>query len=76
MSLDRLLMRSIYSIFLLCMESNTLEKLTNNFVALRFFAQTHSRPIVKIWDLDRFFPKAVLVLSKYFLKQLISNNSV
>ena len=36
-------MSSIYSIFPLCMESNALEKLTNNIVASRFFSRMHSR---------------------------------
>ena len=34
--------KSIYSIFPLCMESNVLEKFTNNSIVLRFFARPPS----------------------------------
>ena len=49
-SLGKLYTRSICSIFPQCMESNTLEKSTNNIVASGFYARTPSRirQIVKI----------------------------
>ena len=51
------------------MESNTLEKFINKSVASKILAQTPSkiRQIVKICDVNCFFPKAILVLPKYFL---------
>ena len=50
-SLGRLYTSSISSIFLLCMESNALEKSTYKGVALRFFAQTPvTQWIVRICD--------------------------
>ena len=51
------------------MESNALEKSTNNSVASRFFARTpRIQRIVNIGDVgDRFFPKAIFILLKYFL---------
>ena len=69
-SFGRPSVRSICSIFPLCMESNTVEKLTNNIVASKFFACTCSRirRIVKIcYVVDLFLQKAILVLPKYFL---------
>ena len=40
---------SIWSIFLLCMESKALEKSTNNIVASRFFTHTPSRIWKPFW---------------------------
>ena len=56
----RSLAKSIWSIFLLCMESNSLEKSTKNRVALRIFTRTSSkiRQIVIICDVvNRFLRK-------------------
>ena len=53
------------------MESNALEKSTDNIVASRFFftrTPSRIRRIVKICDVvDLISPKAILVLPKYFL---------
>ena len=63
----------IYSIFLLWMESNALEKSKNKSVTSRLFVRTPSmiRWISRMCDVvDLFFSKAILILSKNFF----SNN--
>ena len=68
-SLLRTCIRSIYSIFLLWMESNPLEKSMNNSVVLRFFACTPLMIwwIVRIWSCESISVKTVLIFPKNFL---------
>ena len=68
-SLRRLYARSIYSIFLLCIEWNALEKSTNSF-ALRFFAFTPLmiQWIVRICEVvDQFLHKPFWFFLRIFL---------
>ena len=57
-------MSSIYSIFLLCIESNALEKSTNSCVALRFFL-TPLMDYQNLWGYPVIPPKAILI---FFLR--------
>ena len=69
-SLGRLYARSISSIFLLCMESNALEKSTNNSVAWRFFCTISFDDSTDYHDLRccrQLSPKTVLIFPKNFL---------